>query len=921
MAWIGFALRRIRDDRAATLGLALLVLVTALLAALAPRVLASLADGAIRTAVETAPPVARNVQLLEHLLVAPGPDDDPLEFVRAAGLEREQTFPPSVAALVTARTASAETGRFRVNKATTDPAFVRLRVHEGIDGLVRYVDGAPPGATVGTRDDVGPTAIDRVPVYEAGISVAAADAFDVKVGDELELIGDPGDPLIGRGPEDLYAYARITGVYEVPDPDAEAWLDDPTPVRPVIRALSSEVQLLDAALLLADGAHGPLARNMADSGRPLQYAWRSFLDAGRITDRSLDGTIAAFRRLQVLYPSANVTAVDHVALRTGMLPLLEGHRARWDAAESIVAVVALGPALVAIGTLALIAVLAARRRRTTMALARSRGASGLQVVAPAIAEGLLIGVPAGLLAAGAAVALVAAGRLSTTLIAVAAVVAVATAVILGTVAGIARGQAPAGRPETRIIRGASPRRLVLEAAIVVGAVAAAYLLRERGVAAVGAAASDGEGGGFDPLIAAVPALVGIAAGIVVLRLYPVPLGIVGWFAARGRGLVPMLAARRAREGGASSAVLLVLLATATVGSFSVVALAHLERGAETAAWQSIGGQYRLQQPSGPLPLSLDARALPGVEAVSGVFEAIVPLDMNGPQTVITMPEAAALEAVLAGTPAEPSFPDGFATPGPGPIPAVVSTSLLESPRGVKLGDTFTLSLEGYNLTYVATAAQDAFPGIPLGRHFVVIAREAFLGQAPPARVLPVYAYLRAPATDPATMREAVDAAAPTVGVGSQQEVADELRAQPVTNAVRALVLAAALVTAAYAALGVAAALALAGLARTQETAHLRTLGLTGRQTVALTAAEHGPTTLAAFVIGALLGAGLFVLLRPGLGLEALVGSPVDVPLAIDPAALVGILLVMTAVVGVGLLLGVVLQRRVAPTAALRGRFE
>ena len=54
-------------------------------------------------------------------------------------------------------------------------------------------------------------------------------------------------------------------------------------------------------------------------------------------------------------------------------------------------------------------------------------------------------------------------------------------------------------------------------------------------------------------------------------------------------------------------------------------------------------------------------------------------------------------------------------------------------------------------------------------------------------------------------------------------------------------------TAAYAALGVAAALALAGLARTQEVARLRTLGLTGRQALGLAVAEHGPTTLAAFV--------------------------------------------------------------------------
>jgi ABC-type antimicrobial peptide transport system permease subunit len=160
-----------------------------------------------------------------------------------------------------------------------------------------------------------------------------------------------------------------------------------------------------------------------------------------------------------------------------------------------------------------------------------------------------------------------------------------------------------------------------------------------------------------------------------------------------------------------------------------------------------------------------------------------------------------------------------------------------------------------------------------------------------------------------------------VAVASQAEDAAERRAAPVTGAVRSLVLVAALVTAAYAALGVAAALALAGLARTQEVAHLRTLGLTARGALALLVAEHGPLTFGAFVAGGLLGAGLFALLRPALGLGALVGAPVEVPVVLEPAVLALILVLMTAVVTFGLLLGAALQRRVAPTDALRGRSE
>ena len=918
MAWVILALRRLRDDLAPTLGLAVLVLVTAALATTAPRVLADLADGAVRAEIDAAPAAARNIALSQHRLILPGPADDILGPVHDAGLDHEATYPPAIRDLITERGAVIESGRFRLTKPTTDPAFVRLRIQDGIEDHIRYVDGVPPTGTTSTRDDVGPEKIDGVPVYEAAVSRATAERFGLSLGEVVELLGDPGDTLIGRQARDVYAYAKLTGIYEVDDPAADYWLDDPQLIHPVIRALSSEVQLLDAALLLDPAAYDPLVRNTQPATHVLGYTWRSFLDASKLTDRNLDRLILAFRRLQVMYPSANVTPTVDTGLRTGMLPLLEDHRARWTAAASTIAVMALGPALVAVGTLALIAILASRRRRSTMALARSRGATGLQVVVPVLAEGLLISVPAAVLAFTAAVALIPAGRLSITLAAAVAVVAVTVAVVIASVAAVARSQGPDRRPDTRIIAGVGNRRLVFEGLLVALAIGGAYLLRERGVAAIAGASTTA---GFDPLIAAVPALVGIAAGIVVARLYPIPLAGVAWVAARGRGLVAMLAARRAREGGAGAAVLLVLLATATVGTFAAASLDNLNRGADLAAWQDVGGWYRLQQPNGPLPRTLDPSGLPGVDAASGVFEASLPLDLTGPQSLVEMPDAAALEGVLAGTPVEPSFPAGFTTPAPGPIPAIVSQSIVDSPRGVKAGETFRLSIEGYTLTYVAAEVRDSFPGVPIGRHFVIVAREAFLAQAPPARVAPVWAVVRAPDDAAAAIRSTIAESTPSVEVASQAEQAAALRGAPVTNAVRALILAAALVTVGYAALGVAAALALAGLARTQETAHLRTLGLTGRQALQLVVAEHGPATLAAFVLGGLLGVLLFVLLRPALGLASLVGSPVDVPVVIEGLPLVLILLVMTAVVGAGLMLGAVLQRRVAPTAALRGRFE
>ncbi len=51
------------------------------------------------------------------------------------------------------------------------------------------------------------------------------------------------------------------------------------------------------------------------------------------------------------------------------------------------------------------------------------------------------------------------------------------------------------------------------------------------------------------MLAAVPALIGLAVGIVTVRLYPYPVRAAGWIAAAGRGMVPALGLRRAERTG------------------------------------------------------------------------------------------------------------------------------------------------------------------------------------------------------------------------------------------------------------------------------------------------------------------------------------------------------------------------------------
>ena len=91
--------------------------------------------------------------------------------------------------------------------------------------------------------------------------------------------------------------------------------------------------------------------------------------------------------------------------------------------------------------------------------------------------------------------------------------------------------APRGPGRDVGVRRTSTRRLLLEGMVVVLAIVGAYVLRDRGI---GSVASTGDAPASDPLIAAVPALAGLAAGLILVRLLPIPSGCwAGWPAGGG----------------------------------------------------------------------------------------------------------------------------------------------------------------------------------------------------------------------------------------------------------------------------------------------------------------------------------------------------------------------------------------------------
>jgi hypothetical protein len=186
---------------------------------------------------------------------------------------------------------------------------------------------------------------------------------------------------------------------------------------------------------------------------------------------------------------------------------------------------------------------------------------------------------------------------------------------------------------------------------------------------------------------------------------------------------------------------------------------------------------------------------------------------------------------------------------------------------------------------------------------------------------PSVIFVRAPGVAAADLQQTVNAILPGAQVSGRSEALQGLRVDPLVRGVGVGLILALIVTVAYAALATTAALVLMAAARARETAHLRTLGMTAGGLLSLALIEHGPTVLAATVIGVVLGIGTAWLVAPGLELAALIGSPVGVALSVDWSVVGLLLLALLVVLAIGIAVSSWIGRRVSLAGATRQGIE
>ena len=911
-----FLLRRIRTEAGAIALIWLVVGITAFLFSGAPRVYGLVADAALRHELADASAVRRGIGLTTTSSL--GGADRPATALDRASRRHLADLPESVQSLVGDTVSVASSPQFAVHEPPRIPTFLVFRSQSDVGDGLTIVDGRLPAASgepIGVQEPDADGALPGPrPRIEIALSVEAAEAVGVAVGDSLVVAADQEDELVpDRLSRPIEAEAVIVGTYVVADPQADAWFGDDSLRRARIGGTAERPVAFATGLVASDAL-----ADIAASGLPFRMEWRYLVEPARAEADAVEALSHDLRRMATEYASPALGARNPGALvlRTGLLPLVEGYRARRAASEAVLSIAVVGPLALAIGAIAMLALLLAARRRPALQLTRDRGATGRVILGAQTLEAVIVAGTAA--AAGYLVAItLIPGRPSSASVALAGLVWLAATLmlVLPTIRVVrrplvARDQSPSIRT--------SPRRMVLELTAVGLAVAGVLLLQRRGLTI-----DDSGVARFDPFLAAVPLLVGFAAAVILIRTYPYPVRALASLAARRRDLVPVLGLRtigRRPSGGALP--LLILMVATAFGAFSATIMNSLERGQIVASWMAVGADYRIDTNVRGIG-DLQALSLPGVESAAPAFvdpDAVFEGRPGVGRTILLHAIAPAAYAdMLAATPirdawtAPPQRADG-AGPDSGPIPAILSRRLPPGTGAIGLGATFPVLVGGTSVPVEVVEVRDTFPGIPPGTPFLVTSLDALSAAAD---VEANTVFLRgSDASATAVAQRAATLPVPPVVTSRYAQLA-ELRGSPLIGAVGDGFRLAVLVAAAYAAVAVLGALTLSAARRTQDLTYLRTLGLSGRQAIGVTIVEHGIPVLLALVPGVVAGVIVASLLEASLGLGAFVGPGAPFRIDVDWASITAGVAALAAGLALLIAASALIARRAHGVDALR----
>ncbi|KQX53673.1 MULTISPECIES: FtsX-like permease family protein [unclassified Streptomyces] len=882
---------RLRTAPWAAASLALLVLVTAYLAAALPRAMDRYETEGLRHDVRTAAP--RN-SVLELTAAPPG-----LDLPQAA---REAGLAPAVL-----RKQYDEAKALIPAPLRTDP---QQNVHgvrttkrvEGLDPWLPRPQGLSPEFVLSSPSDLTTHATLRAGRLAAGTADAPEAVVTPKTAESLHLKPGSVVHVPGRiGGEQIAV--TVTGIVEPRGPAQAYWAVEPLLRTPVLAAIIKRDEVFyywQAGLLLSPtSAPGVLST----TGEP-EVFFRYLPTSDHLTARDTDALSAALGSME---GGPDLVKLRQVVGGTGAVTteldaIVGSFRSMRDAINPVVAVAVFGIGAVAAVVLAMTGGLFVARRDAELSLIRSRGASLTGIGLRLLGETSAVAVPAAALALALAVVTVRppdagpgvdAGEipLLPSLLAATAVALLAMLVLPVRALVVHRRPRLHGGRDDLLTARPSRRRTVLELTLLVLAVGAVASLRIRGTEDSG-----------DHLVSAAPVLVGLIAAMLLVRLYPLPLRWLGRPARRLRGAVgPLALARAGRSSTAGTLPLLALVLALATAAFGGSVLAGVADARDRAALRAIGADARIdgsvdwtQLPAG---LQEGVRGTPGVRDLAPVqIEYGVILPSHEGTTAPSM--SGTLVGVEPGSYTRLASRTGFgpfaagllATTGKGGkeaaadiervLPAIASPSVAD-----RLGDEPQEIVTAAGVFRVkVVAVRSATPALPDADFLVVNAAD--LTHRSPTALL-----VTGP-EDGAALRAAVKSKSATLMVSMRSEERGTYVDSPLQSGAERMYLGAIGAGAGFAVVAVLLSLMQSAPERTTLLARLRTMGLTRKQGRRLLGLEALPQAVLAALGGMLVGWATVPLLAPGVDLFRLAlattpgFAPLDsAPLRADPWSL------------------------------------
>ncbi|GAA4582136.1 FtsX-like permease family protein [Planotetraspora phitsanulokensis] len=781
--------------------LAVLVLSVSLLVAALPRALEASYDEGAQRLLSNSPPQLTSL----GVVLSTSYWAEPLATVQQTVAKDDDwraELPPALRQVTTdEKLISIESERMRISNKRNH--HLTLMWVSTADSAVRYVEGRPPGPRKGTRFDV------------AFASSVAAEV-GIKVGDVLRLDG---------------LTARVTGLYE-PVTAAKAFWAHYDALGRVIRALpvgAQEEQMYLAGL--TDGG------SVASQQTKRVYHWYMTVKPDAVTARNAEAVRAGVTDFRNRVSDSG----SGISLSTNLDRLLTQFLDRLALTRTLMAVLLGGLIVVCAATIALAVRLLAERVRGDLALMRARGASLRQVTLAGTGVAALMAVPAAVI--GYLISFAVPGPVTPIVhIGPALLALAAVAFCAAWVAGAHRKPLDQRRDDIATAR-PSPRRIAMEVLVVALGVGGVQLLRTRGL------------GTGDPLLSLAPLLLALAAAIVTLRVYPLPLRLLVRLTARGRNASSYLGLTMAARAAAGVALpVLALLPALSIGAYGAATVQSIDTAQRQAAWQMIGAEIRVEVDRDiPTTLVEELRRTPGVDAVvpASVGPITAEVGFHGTPATVVAVDLEAYRRLVAGSPLT--------------VPRVPGSGALVT-RGLSAMASFDISWPTH-ITVVPKGTVASFPGVDIaGQELIVV--PAMAGKANTLLVR----------GDADAVRAAVKTGIPSGAVVRTVNGAlDDVAAEPLASALVTGLWVVSLALAVYALVGVAIAFVSRAPERARAHALLAVLGLTGRQARILTVLEVTPLLLLTTCAGFALGIGLPALLGAGVDLAAYAGLPAGTP--------------------------------------------